>query len=192
MEHSSSLPAFSMALNRFSGAALTARHVIETSDGTEGRFTDECGNTWSWKLIVTTVCHNGHEGQKVFAGLTLEDGRAEDVNLSVEFMQGQWSEENFVLVPGAAYNANRYASQRIFYPPMLTDPADIGPDVPCIISDIPRLNIGQGPSRFHIRSGDASVPAVGFYAPALRNQQWFLTSQNSGWGDHGLWIKERN
>ncbi len=184
------LPAFSLVINHFSGTTPVSRSVVDTLGRPQGRFTDESGNAWLWKLEIRNLDHKGHEGQEIRAEVTLESGRAENVNLSLEFKQEQWSQDNFVLVPGAAYNGNRYTSHRIFYPPMLTAPADIGPDVPCIITDIPRLNIGEGPSRFQIRSGDASIPAIGFFSPALQQQHWFLTGQDSGCGDHGLWIEE--
>src|SRR5450432_4500718 len=59
--------------------------------------------------------------------------------LGLEF--GVWSPDNYVLLPGGCYAGNRFASRFVGYPPLLTEPADIGPHVPPIVSDIPRLNL---------------------------------------------------
>ncbi|MDZ4742216.1 MAG: hypothetical protein SGI98_02205 [Verrucomicrobiota bacterium] len=190
MKLTSPLPPFSIILNHFKGTIPDSRHVIDTSGGDQGKFSDTNGNNWSWKIHIKPATHNGHTGSEIQASLTLESGHAPDVNLSAEFPQEKWSRENFVLVPGAIYNGNRYTSRRIYYPPMLSEPAEVGPDVPCIITDIPRLNIENGPSRFHLLSGDASVPAIGYYSPSLQRQAWFLTGQDSGRGDHGLVLEE--
>ena len=146
-----------LVLNHFDGATVTDRQVIDIADREAGTCSDAAGNAWRWTPTKSEL---------IRATLTLEAGHADNVNLSLEFPHARWSVENFVLVPGAAYNGNRYTSRRIGYPPLLTEPADIGPDVPWIINDIPRLNLEAGPSRFHIRSGDAAVPAIGFFSPS--------------------------
>src|SRR6185369_3385269 len=52
-----------------------------------------------------------------------------------------WSRDNYVMLPGACYAGNRFESRFVGYPPLLTEPADIGPHVPPIVTDIPRLNL---------------------------------------------------
>ncbi|MGA2984431.1 MAG: hypothetical protein ABSG32_11485 [Terriglobia bacterium] len=108
--------------------------------------------------------------------------------LEVEF--ADWSTANYVCMPGAVYNGNRYESRRLPYPPLLHDPQDIGPNVPPIISDIPRLNIHAGASRIQQVTRDMSTPAMGVQTPATKTAYWLLTPPWTSWGDSGLDIEE--
>jgi hypothetical protein len=101
-----------------------------------------------------------------------------------------WSIDNYVLIPAALYNGNRLESRPLGYPPLLTDPKDIGPNVPTIITDVPRLNIAGGPSKVQLIAGDMSTPAIGFYAPKTRQGYWLLTDQRTSLGDTGLSMEE--
>ena len=88
----------------------------------------------------------------------LKKGAAPQTSISIDFTFANWSKSNYVLLPAAAYNGNRFESRRIRYSPKLLDSRDIGPDKPMIISDVPRLNITDGPSRIQERSGSMSIP----------------------------------
>jgi hypothetical protein len=91
-------------------------------------------------------------------------GAAEGIGLALRF--DDWSRDNYLLLPGACYAGNRFASRFVGYPPLLTEPADIGPHVPPIVSDIPRLNLHAGPSRLEIALEDLATPAAAIYLPA--------------------------
>ena len=62
--------------------------------------------------------------------------------------------------------------------------------MPIIISDVPRLNIGDGPSRIHDRSGSMATPAIGFHAPATSRGFLLLSGQGNSLGDYGFSIEE--
>ena len=79
-----------------------------------------------------------------------------------------WSRDNYVVLPGAVYAGNRFQARRAAYPPLLTEPADIGPHVPPIIPDIPRLSAGSGPSALSLDAGALAIPALGVRVPAAR------------------------
>lgn len=110
--------------------------------------------------------------------------------VSVDFEFGQWSKENYVLLPAAAYNGNRYDSRKIAYSPKLNDIRDIGKDKPMIISDVPRLNIADGPSRIQERSGSMTVPSIGFHDPKAASGFFILTQQANQYGDYGMNVEE--
>jgi len=93
-------------------------------------------------------------------------------------------------MPGAAYNGNRFESRRIRYSPKLLDSRDIGPDKPMIISDVPRLNINDGPSQIQERSGAMSVPAIGFQSDSTKTGFLLMTNQATIFGDNGISIEE--
>jgi hypothetical protein len=59
-----------------------------------------------------------------------------------------------------------------------------------IISDVPRLNINDGPSRIQERSGSMSVPAIGFQSDTAKTGFWLLTNQGTRFGDSGISIEE--
>jgi len=121
---------------------------------------------------------------------TLQEGVSKETSLLATMEFSAWAKENYVLLPAAAYNGNRFESRRIAYSPKLLDPKDIGIDKPTIITDVPRLNIHDGPSRIQEKSGSLSVPSMGFYSPSQKQVVWMLTNQESRFGDHGLIVEE--
>ena len=70
-----------------------------------------------------------------------------------------WSRDNYVVLPGALLRRQSLpVAPPAAYPPLLTEPADIGPHVPPIVPEIPRLTRGAGPlvvRRRHGQPGDA-------------------------------------
>jgi len=133
------------------------------------------------------------------------NGVATESSVSLDLTFANWRTENYVLAPAALYNGNRFDARIIPYSPKLhyyapgyknpvdeqkNIPADIGKDVPTIISDVPRLANGGGVSRVQLRSGDMSTPAVGFFSPAQQRIGWVLTEQGNALGDYGIDIEE--
>lgn len=100
-----------------------------------------------------------------------------------------WSAGNYVLMPAAAYDGNRFPSRRIPYSPKLWFPYDIGPDKPIIVTDIPKLNEADGPSRIQERSGSMALPCIGFRTTGGRGF-FLVTGQGNHLGDFGIGIEE--
>jgi hypothetical protein len=117
-------------------------------------------------------------------------GAERQMAVSVAFEFGDWSAENYVLLPAAAYNGNRFLSRRIPYSPKLYFVQDIGPDKPVIITDVPRLNIADGPSRIQDRSGSLSTPTMGFRSTKSQTGFLLLTHQGNALGDYGVSVEE--
>ncbi|NDP19984.1 MAG: hypothetical protein GZ091_02720 [Paludibacter sp.] len=120
----------------------------------------------------------------------LTKGNEQNASVSVDFEFNNWSKENYVMMPAAVCNGNRFESRRIAYSPKLNDIRDIGPDKPIIISDVPRLNIKNGPSRIQERSGGMALPAVSFHSPTLNQGALIITKQANAWGDYGINVEE--
>ncbi|MEI7675455.1 MAG: hypothetical protein WCJ03_01630 [Bacteroidales bacterium] len=110
--------------------------------------------------------------------------------VAVEFDFDKWTKQNYVLMPAALYNGNRYESRKIPYSPKLNDYRDMGPNKPMIISDVPRLNIAEGTSLVQERSGSMTLPCVGFYSPTERYGALIITDQRNDWGDYGINFEE--
>lgn len=119
-----------------------------------------------------------------------KDGHIDNTAVSVQMSFKDWSVNNYVLMPAAVYNGNRVESRKVSYPPFINDPRDTGVTKPQLISDVPRLNIHDGPSRIQQRTGDMSTPAIGFYAPSTKKSFWMLTPQATRLGDSGIDIEE--
>ncbi|MEM1136872.1 MAG: hypothetical protein AAGI07_13625 [Bacteroidota bacterium] len=118
------------------------------------------------------------------------EGEASQASVSVDLIFDNWSADNYVLMPAAVYNGNRFDYRRIRYSPKLLDPRDIGPDVPTIVSDVPKLTKGKGPSRIQQRTGDMSTPSIGFWSPESKKGFWLLTNVATELGDSGIDIEE--
>ena len=117
-------------------------------------------------------------------------GRAASAALGVRLGLGAWTREDYLVLPGAAYAGNRFESRHLAYPPLLTEPADIGPNVPIIVSDIPRLNLRDGPSALERAAGDSAVPAAALYAPAARRGLILLFDPATPLGPTGIGVAE--
>jgi hypothetical protein len=113
-----------------------------------------------------------------------------EASLGIDLEVAPWSARNYVLMPAAVYNGNRFLARKIPYSPKLYFVQDIGLDKPIIISDVPRLNAGDGVSRIQERSGSMARPAIGFYAPDSNIGSWLLTAQGNALGDYGLGVEE--
>lgn len=117
-------------------------------------------------------------------------GNLPQASVSIDIDIDNWSEKNYVLLPAAAYNGNRYAWRRLRYSPKLHDIKDIGADKPIIINDVPKLGDSLSISRIQERSGSMSTPAVGFTDATTHQGLWLLTQQKNQLGDYGIDIEE--
>ena len=145
----------------------------------------------TWQIdYQATVPEDRPDALEVDFHFKLKEGSSSQTSVTIDFTYNNWSKSNYVLMPGATYNGNRFESRRIRYSPKLLDSRDIGPDVPIIISDVPRLNINDGPSRIQERSGSMSVPAIGFQSDATKTGFWLLAHQGTKFGDTGINIEE--
>jgi hypothetical protein len=118
-------------------------------------------------------------------------GKASDVAVALEWPITNWSRDQFVLLPAAAYNGNRFVCRPYHYPPMVHELQDIGLDAPILVTDVPRLSLEDGtPSRLQVLTGDVTTPCVGFYAPHDGRAALLLTEQRGRFGNHGLTVEE--
>lgn len=141
-----------------------------------------------WEVTVYWDAHDDFNDVEI--AFTCIDGVLKSAAVAVEVTFHDWNVENHVLMPAAVYQGNRFVSRRIPYSPKLCLPQDIGADRPMIISDVPRLNSADGPSRIQERSGSLSVPCIGFQSAKDASGFLLITSQGNDLGDHGIGIEE--
>ena len=113
-----------------------------------------------------------------------------DASVAVDLEIENWSVDHYVLMPAAVYRGNRFPSRRIPYSPKLWFKEDIGPDKPVIVTDIPKLTDGAGPSRIQERSGSMALPSLGFHDSGTGRGLWLVTDQGNELGDYGIGIEE--
>jgi len=146
-------------------------------------------SNWEIKTVARKV-----EGRIQSTDYTItficKKGMLPQASVSVDILDDQWSVQNYVLLPAAAYNGNRFSWRRLRYSPKLHDIKDIGPDIPMIVTDIPKLSENGGVSRIQERSGSMSTPSVGYYSSELKRSVWMLTEQRNAFGDYGIDVEE--
>jgi hypothetical protein len=146
-------------------------------------------STWDVKINTKSVANkpNATDYEVTFKCIT---GKLAQASVSVDIDFENWSEKNYVLMPAAVYNGNRFAWRKLRYSPKLHDIKDIGIDKPIIINDVPKLNEQSGFSRIQERSGSMSTPSIGFISEESKKGVWLLTKQGNSLGDYGMDIEE--
>lgn len=115
-----------------------------------------------WRLAVDAATVAGEsDARDVTLTLTLEDGQSASSGLAAAFDFSAWSSANYVLIPGAVYNGNRYRTSGRGYNAGL-DPTDYyRKDLPLTQSSVPRLEIEPGkPSKLEINSCNVTTPSI--------------------------------
>lgn len=108
--------------------------------------------------------------------------------MGVALQCATWSARHHVVLPGAVYAGNRFASRAAPYPPMYTpDEAVVDRDV--LITDVARLAVA-GSSRLELPSHDLATPAIGVFDPVRNEALWILVPCSSRLGAYGFEIEE--
>ena len=97
----------------------------------------------------------------------------QSAGLSLELSIAGWSRDHFLLLPGAAYNANRFEAHKLGYVPLLelSQVADLsGP----VMSDVMRFSKTANESTMDCLAGDLSSPVIGIFSPTT--SEVFLVS----------------
>ncbi|WP_152393836.1 glycoside hydrolase family protein [Paenibacillus guangzhouensis] len=124
------------------------------------------------------------------ATFKVDKGSVSNANVSVGLKLDRWSQDNYLFMPAAAYNGNRFRVSEQQYPPMLEREEEISVDIPTTITDVPRLSLEPGPSIIELRTGDLATPAVGCYLHSQKKGLLLLTYQGTVLGDSGLTAEE--
>jgi hypothetical protein len=165
---------------------LIGRKTVEMTESTENL--DFEGSQWQISSQVTPLEKIGK--YKVALFFTCLSGEIKNASVSAVFNFSDWSVGNYVLMPAAVYNGNRYPAVISDYMPFFQEYNQLGPNNPILLSDQPRLNYRDGSSRIQERSGSMSVPCVGFRSDKKGTGFFLCFSQASDYGDYGIDIEE--
>lgn len=165
-----------------------AKRVAEAALPTEGEARIELnGKTWR---LVSEESPIGSDGVRLELGARFAGSKSPPTAFGFEIELEEWGTDAYVAMPAAVYAGNRFVAKPLEYPCILVDPEDFRPDVPNTISEVPRLEIGDGPSRIQLLAGDMSTPAIGIYFPRAQQGLWLLSTQRTGLGETGFEIEE--
>lgn len=149
---------------------------------------DDSGS-WRKQLQVTGV-PGQPEALDIIATFQADSEKAAGAAF-VSFTFSAWNRENYVMVPAAIYNGNRYRSIGNGYNPPYPEDMYYNPAVPWTISNNPRLaDSPHTASLIELQTGNASLPAMCFYAARQRKGFIVLTDQQTVFGNSGLTITE--
>jgi len=156
----------------------------------ESGLTNFATATGQWQVRATAMpVTSDSSAVEMSVTFKLLSGTEQSSAVSVRLSFDNWDRANYVLLPSAAYNGNRFESRRIAYSPKLNDVRDIGKDKPMIISDVPRLNNAEGYSRIQERSGSMALPCIGFQS-VKAGGFLLITKQANALGDFGMNMEE--
>lgn len=145
------------------------------------------GGRWD---IVVKVEKVKSEPYVLTCDVALTDGNAPQTAIQLDAVFDEWTINNYVLLPGAVYNGNRFNVSPMNYPPLMTDLKYSFPTLPITISNVPRLSKGMGHSKIEQTTGDPSTPAMGFFSLSQKQIMWLLTEQRTRFGNSGLTVEE--
>ncbi|MEN7547994.1 hypothetical protein AAG747_08740 [Rapidithrix thailandica] len=148
---------------------------------------EEKGNLWECVIRFQKVTAYCQEAEVTFK---LLKGKQASAGVALSWQLKDWREDNFVFIPGAAYNGNRFEVLAEDYPPMFYDEKFQGVDFPVTITDVPRLS-GQGEvSKMELTTADATTPCMGFYDKVAKKGFLLFTGQSTSLGNSGLTVEE--
>ena len=157
--------------------------------GTSGK-AEISGSTWECTLHPRAV-PGQDQAMDLEVTFRLKKGVGTSVGVSLGFDFTQWSQKNYVLLPGAVYNGNRFRAIDMAWPSIVTDPGDRMRDIePIITNATPHLTRGDGPSRIDIKTYNESTPAVAFHSPFLRKSFILLTKPSTRLGVTTISVEE--
>lgn len=142
----------------------------------------ESDNNWICTKIESGTTSKGLDVSHTFK---LGKGASTATGVAVNFSFENWTTDNYVVIPSAVYNGNRFEVLKYSYPPLFKK-EDYKFDMPTVITDIPRLNNKAGASRMELNTGDMSTPAMGIYLPKQKKGIWILTEQATNLGNSVL------
>lgn len=171
----------------YNGTTPLQKLAIELEDG--AKITDNSGAEWQLSVNKHTV-QNRQEATEYTLTWTLLKGEAQGVAVGVEFPFDEWSAENFIFVPSAIYDGNKFEIKKISYPPYWYDKSEWRKDMPTTIPLMPTLGRDNGPGKIELTTGSASTPLMAFHSPSTKKGWIVQTTQESRFGNHGMFIEE--
>ena len=179
-----------LAIRRHRGTDVTEQthfHVDTATDS--GDFAWRSGADGHWACYYEISAVSG-EGLSVKVLFRLLAGQETESSVGTSITISDWTRTDYLLMPGAVYQANRFRCLPVAYPPLFTDPADHRVDLPITVTDIPRFGVEADHSKIEQTTGDLATPAVGIHQNAPQRNVWILIKQANRMGNLGITAEE--
>lgn len=151
--------------------------------------TDSNGVTWRFGVESAAVAVQP-DAKDYRLTWVMKKGQVDSASVGLIFEFKEWSPENFVFVPAAVYDGNRFDIKQIGYPPYWYNPDEWRIDMPTTMTANPTLGRGPGGGQIRLTTGDASVPLLAYQSPAKKVGWMVQTTQGGRFGNHKLLIEE--
>jgi hypothetical protein len=145
-------------------------------------------NRWSCQIKVLPL-DGRSDALDIVAAFRLVSGNGQQAGVAVAFDFGEWSTNNYLLIPASVYNANRNRIVDRGYNAGL-EPADhYKKDLQLTTADLPHLSIEPGrPSKLEVLACNASTPAICVFERKAKRGLIILAEQ-AGRNAHGNFIR---
>jgi hypothetical protein len=118
-------------------------------------------------------------------------GEEHTAGVAVAFDVADWNRNDYLMIPAAVYNGNRFHALGGDYMPEFPRAMFFNPKLPTTISNDPRLAVEPGvASKIELLTGNASTPAICTFDPAKGRGRILLFDQRSRLGDNGVFVEE--
>jgi len=179
-----------LAIRRHHGLDITEQahfRVNPATDGGDLQWRSATNGLWSCRYEISPLTPHGLNFNLKFR---LLEGHESDISVAALITIADWTRNDYLLMPGAVYQGNRFRSLPLAYPPLFTDPADHRLDLPITVTDIPRFSLDADRSTIEQTTGDLATPAVGIHLNDPKSNVWILTKQANRMGNLGLTAEE--
>ena len=113
---------------------------------------------------------------------------SDDAAYWVDFLLDAPISDTYILVPGCAYDGNRFETVRRNYPPMYTE-EEFGTDVPARMTEVPAL-APEGDSFMDVTTGDMALPCVCVLRKSEKRAFMLFFDQGAHGLNHGLTLEQ--
>jgi hypothetical protein len=148
-------------------------------------------STWDPALEVSPVAGD-LTARDLTLRVSLKEGGALSAGIAAAFDFSDWSTENYVLIPGAVYNGNRYRTVSRGYAAGLAEEDHYRKDLPLTQSDVPRLATESGaPSKLEVAACNVTTPAVCIFDKKAK-RGFIVLAEQAGRGTNGDFLRKAN
>lgn len=176
---------------QYDGNKVSEKHIIPMSGkaGINTRNLKIENSLWECKVTEGELSSDG--GVNIEATFSVKRGELSSSGVAVVFNFSKWSRNNYVLIPAAVYDGNRFHVVNSGYMAPYPKSYYYNKEVPLLFSNCPRLSYEGGKaSKIELLTGNASTPAMCFYSPELQRGFILLTQQGTRFGNSGLFVDE--
>lgn len=167
------------------------------------------GGLWSCDVQVAPTKERGV--MDITLKVKLDSGAVNSTAVALVVDMEGWSADNYVLLPAAAYNGNRFPMLDVGYPGFFNDKGNAPGQAPWM-TNISRLALGYTPdaevaaradnrttfggvptttrAKMENAATDLTTPMIGLYAPSLKRSLMLFTDVETELGTSGLFVDE--